>query len=157
LLGWNIEASCLARLERRSELARIACTRGSRLGLVARCSTLELLTDLLNTSSTSGAVNGRSVAKVGVDANEQLSAGGLDVLDHHVALGALLAVAARAVQLAKVGDLEAVDGDGASAVMLDDLVFGAGGASTGDGCVAILLESQSICVVVSMCEIRKEI
>jgi hypothetical protein len=155
--GSKIENNRLARLHGRSELAGTARTCRSRLGLVARRSALELLADLLDASSTSSAVNGRSVAEVGVDADEQLSAGGLDVLHHHVALGALLAVAARAVQLAEVGDLEAVDGDGAGAVVLDHLVRGAGGASAGDGRISVLLEGQGICVIVSMYEILRKV
>ena len=150
----HISPTRLARLERR-ELARSARTGRGRLGLVARGGALELLADLLDAGSASGAVDGGGVAEVGVDADEQLSAGGLDVLHHHVALGALLAVAARAVQLAEVGDLEAVDGDGAGAVVLDHLVCGAGGTAAGDGCVAVLLEGQGICVVVSMCEVLR--
>lgn len=74
-----------------------------------------------------------------------------------MALGALLAVAARAVQFAEVGDLEAVDGDGAGAVVLDHLVRGASGASAGDGRVSVLLEGQGICVIVSMYEVLREV
>ena len=61
-----------------------------------------------------------------------------------MALGALLAVSAGAVELAEVGNLEAVDGDGSGTVVLDDLVLGAGGTSTGDGGVTVLLQGESI-------------
>lgn len=144
----------LASLERR-KLAGRARTSRSRLRLIARGSTLELLADLLDARSARGGVDSRGVAEVGVDADEQLPAGGLDVLHHDVALGALLAVAARAVQLAEVGDLEAVDGHGARAVVLDHLVCGARGAAAGDGCVAVFLEGQGVCVVVRMGEVLR--
>lgn len=153
----KVVTNCLARLERGSELALIGSTCGGRLGLIAGSGTLELLTNLLDAGSAGGAVNCSSVAEVGVDANKELTTGCLDVLDHYVTLGALLAVTARAVQLAKVGDLEAVDGDGASAVVLDDLVFGTSGASASDGGIAILLESQSIYVIMSICRISRSI
>ena len=145
----------LARLDGGSGvLAVVGGTLGDGLGLASGLGSLELLADGLDGGSA-GTGDGGGSAEVGVDADEQLSAGGLDVLHHHVALGALLAVAARAVQLAEVGDLEAVDGDGAGAVVLDHLVCGAGGAAAGDGCVAVLLEGQGICVVVSMCEVLR--
>lgn len=56
----------------------------------------------------------------------------------------LLAVAARAVELAEVLDGEAVDRDGTNTVVLDDLVLGAGGTSTGDGGVTVLLQGEGI-------------
>lgn len=49
-----------------------------------------------------------------------------------MALGARLAVAAGAVELAEGVDGEAVDGYRAFSVVLDDFVFGACSASTGD-------------------------
>jgi hypothetical protein len=134
----------LARLERRSELAGVGSTSGGRLRLVARRRTLELLADLLDVGSAGSAVDGGSVAEVGVDADEQLAGGGLDVLDHDVALGALLAVPAGAVELAEVGDLEAVDGDGSGAVVLDHLVLGSGSTAAGDGCVTVLLQGEGV-------------
>lgn len=126
------------------ELASVGGTGGDGLGLVAGGGALELLADLLDVGSAGGGVDGGGVAEVGVDADEELAAGGLDVLDDNVALGALLAVAAGAVELAEVGDLEAVDGDGAGSVVLDDLVLGAGSTTTGDGGVTILLQGKSI-------------
>lgn len=143
------EADSLARLERRSELAGIRSTSRGRLGLVARSGTLELLADLLNTGRAGGAVDGSGVAKVGVDADEELAGGGLDILDHDVTLGALLAVSAGAVELTEVGDLEAVDGDGSGAVVLDHLVLGSGGTAAGDGGITILLQGEGVCTIVS--------
>ena len=46
----------------------------------------------------------------------------LDVLDDDAARNRVLAVTASTVELAEVGDLETVDGDGSLAVMLDNLV-----------------------------------
>ena len=128
----------------RGELAGGGSTSGDGLGLVARGGTLKLLADLLDVGSAGSAVDGSGVTEVGVDTGEKLAAGGLDVLDNNVALGALLAVSAGAVELAKVRNLEAVDGDGTGTVVLDDLVSGAGGTSTDDGGVAILLQGESI-------------
>lgn len=148
------EATCLARCQRRGELAGVGGTSGGRFGLVAGCGALKLLANLLDIGGAGCAVNGGSVAKVGVDTDKELSAGGLHILDNDVTLGALLAVSARAVELAKVGDLEAVDGDGTRTVVLDDLVFGTSGTSTSDGGIAILLQSESIWLIVSMREAR---
>ena len=148
----------LARLDGRGSVDALgAGALGNGLGLVSWGGSLELLADGLDGAGAVAVVDGGRVTEVGVDTSKELAVGGLDVLHDDMALSRLLAVAARPVQLAEVVDGEAVNSDGTSAVLLDDLVFGAGGASTGDGCVAILLESQSICVVVSMCEIRKEI
>ena len=143
----------LARAERRSELAGVGSTSGSRLRLVAGRSALELLANLIDVGSAGSAVDGGSVAEVRVDADEQLTGGRLDVLDHDVALGALLAVSAGAVELAEVGDLEAVDGDGSGAVVLDHLVVSSGGTAAGDGGVTVLLQSESVWSIVSMCEV----
>lgn len=55
-----------------------------------------------------------------------------------------LAVAAGAVELAKVLDLEARDGDGSNAVVLDDLVLSALCATARDSAVTVTLEGQSI-------------
>jgi hypothetical protein len=49
-----------------------------------------------------------------------------------MALSGLLAVAAGPVQLAEVVDGEAVNSDGTSAVLLDDLVFGSGSTTAND-------------------------
>lgn len=100
------------------------------LGLVAGGGALVLDARLLDAGGA-GAGDGGDVAVVGVDADEGLAVVGLDVLDHDVALAHGLAVAAGAVQLAKVDDGEAVDGHGAQAVVLDDLVVGSGGAAVG--------------------------
>ena len=116
----------------RGVLASLGWARRHRTRFVARRRPLELLADILDGASTGCRVDGRRVAKVGVDACEQLAVGGFDAFHDNMALGALLAVAAGAVQLAEVVDGEAVDGDGAFAVVLDDFVFGAGGASADD-------------------------
>jgi hypothetical protein len=70
-----------------------------------------------------------------------------------VALGTLLAVSAGAVELAEVGDLKAVDGDGSSAVVLDDLVLSSSGTAPGDGGVTVLLQGEGIWMIVSMREV----
>lgn len=49
-----------------------------------------------------------------------------------MALSGLLAVTARPVQLAEVVDSEAINSDGTSAVVLDDLVFSSGSTTTSD-------------------------
>ncbi|KAJ8116580.1 hypothetical protein OPT61_g2028 [Boeremia exigua] len=138
-----VEATRLARGDG-GELAGVGGTLGDGLGLAAGLGALELLADLLDAGSAGGAVDGGGVAEVGVDADEELAAVGLDVLDDNVALGALLAVSAGAVELAEVGDLEAVDGDGTGTVVLDDLVLSASGTTTGDGGVTVLLEGESV-------------
>ena len=46
----------------------------------------------------------------------------LDVLDDNGAGDGVLAVTASTVELAEVGDLETVDGDGSLTVVLDNLV-----------------------------------
>lgn len=56
----------------------------------------------------------------------------------------LLAVAARAVKLAEVLDSEAVDGDGANTVVLDDLVLGVASTTTDDLAVTVTLEGKSV-------------
>lgn len=61
--------------------------------------------------------------------------------------GHLLAVTAAAVELTKVRDLEVLDDDGTSTVVLDDLVLGAGSAATVDGSglpIFLLLDRESI-------------
>lgn len=98
------------------------------LGLVAGGGALVLDARLLD-GGGAGAGDGGDVAVVGVDADQGLAVVGLDVLDDDVALAHGLAVAAGAVQLAKVDDGEAVNGHGAQAVVLDDLVVGSGGAA----------------------------
>ena len=157
LLALNQHPIRLARCQRRGELAGVRCTGGGRHRLVAGCCALELLANLLDTGGAGSTVDGGSVAKVGVDTDEELSAGGLDILDNNVALGALLAVSARAVELAKVGDLEAVDGDGTRTVMLDNLVVGTSGTSTTDSGITIFLQSESIWSMVSTCRARNRV
>lgn len=113
-------------------------------GLVARSGALKFLADGLDRGGA-GARNGGRVAKVRVDAGEELAVVGLDVLDDDVALDAALAVAARAVQLAEVHHGEAVDGHGALAVVLDNLVVGVLGTTALDVGVAVALESEGVC------------
>lgn len=113
------------------------------LGLVAGGGALVLDARLLDAGGA-GAGDGGDVAVVGVDAHQSLAVIGLDVLDDDVALAHGLAVAAGAVQLAEIDDGEAVNGHGAQAVVLDDLVVGAGGAAALDGRVAVALERQGV-------------
>ena len=56
----------------------------------------------------------------------------------------LLAVAARAVELAEVLDGEAVDRDGTNTVVLDDLVLGVASTTTDDLSVTVTLEGKSV-------------
>ena len=60
----------------------------------------------------------------------------------------LLAVAARAVELAEVLDGEAVDRDGTNTVVLDDLVLGVASTTTDDLAVTVTLEGKSVLVLV---------
>ena len=138
-------ANRLARLDGVGVGASRAGAGGHGLGLVARRGTLELLADFLHAGRAGGAIDGGGVTEVGVDASEELAVGGCDALDHDVAFGALLAVAAGAVELAEGVDCEAVDRDGSGAVVLDDFVLGASCAAAGDGSVAIALEGKSVC------------
>ena len=126
---------------RRSRLARsegllvdasVGRTGGNGLGLAARGNTLELLADGLDGAGAVAVVDGGRVTEVGVDTSKELAVGGLDVLHDDMALSRLLAVAARPVQLAEVVDGEAVNSDGTSAVLLDDLVFGSGSTTAND-------------------------
>jgi hypothetical protein len=106
-------------------------------------SALEINADLLGAGGA-GVGDGGSVAVVGVNTSEDLSTGGLDVLDDNVALGAVtLAVAARAVEFAEVLDAEAVDGDGRGTLVLGvagsaALDHGGSGALEGEGILADL-------------------
>lgn len=145
----NTRPTRLASLER-AKLASSTSTRRHRLRLVARRCTLELLADLLDTRCARSGVNSRSVAEVGVDADEELAVGSLDVLNDDVALGTLLAIAAGAVQLAKGIDLEAVNSDCARAVVLDDFVFGGNCAAAGDGSVPVFLKGKRVWWCVSL-------
>jgi hypothetical protein len=72
------------------------------LGLVAGGGSLELLADGLHVGSTTGDLCG--AAEVGVDASKDLSVVGLDVLHNDAARDGVLAVTARAVELAEVDD-----------------------------------------------------
>jgi hypothetical protein len=141
----------LARLNSRSSvLAVVGGTLGDGLGLVAGGGALELLADGLDRRSA-GVGDGGGSTKVGVDTGEQLAVGRLDVLDDDAAGDRVLAVTAGTVKLAKVGDLESIDGDGTLAVagivsvglevmevdlLLDDLVLGSLGSSADDVGVA---------------------
>jgi hypothetical protein len=140
MLNWDNLARRNARV-----LASVGRTRVQLLRLdavVVRA--LEVNADLLGAGGA-GVGDGGSVAVVGVDAREDFSAGGLDVLDDHVALGAVaLAVTAWAVELAEVLHAEAVDGDGLGAVVLDDFVVGVAGSAALDQGGSGPLESKSI-------------
>ncbi|KAI6754486.1 hypothetical protein HG530_012238 [Fusarium avenaceum] len=88
-----------------------------------------------------------SVAHVGVDAHKHLSVAGGASRDLDVASRHRLAVTAAAVELAKVGNLEVLDDNGTTTVVLNDLVFGTGGTSAVDGgglTVLLLLDRESI-------------
>lgn len=139
----TVTAMRLARLEG-GEFARFRRTFGNRLGLIAGCGALEFLAGILDVANACRAVDGGTVTEVGVDAGEELAVGGLDVLDDNMALGLVLAVSAGTVELAEVRDLEAVNGDGSGAVVLDDLVLGANGTTASDGGVTVILQSESI-------------
>lgn len=117
---------------------------------MARGSTLELGADGLNIGCA-GARDGGRVTKVAVDARKKLARLSNNVLHDDVALGLLLAVSTGAVELAEIDDSEAVDCDGSCAVVLDDLVFCAGGATAGDSRIAVTFDRESVCVIVNMC------
>ena len=95
-----------------------------------------LLAHLLDAAATgTGDVGG--VAEVGVDADQLRDAPGLDILDDDIARSAVVgAVATAAVELAGRDDGEVADGDGAAAVVLDNLVVSVLGASTFDEDIA---------------------
>jgi hypothetical protein len=122
-----------ASLQGAGELASSTGTSRDGLGLVTGRSTLELLANLLHGGSASSRVDSSRVAKVGVDANEALAAGGLDTFHDDVTLSALLAVSARTVQFSKVGNFEARNGHCASSIVLNHLVCSACRASACDG------------------------
>jgi hypothetical protein len=130
----------LARSDLRCSVdASVARAGRSLLRLVARGSTFKLGADFLDIGST-GARDRSGVTKVGVDASKELTRLSNNVLDDDVALCALLAVSARAVELAEVDDGEAVDGDSSGAVVLDDLVFSASGTTAGHSGITVTLE-----------------
>lgn len=123
----------LARLDSGSGVLAVAGgALGDRLGLRAGLGALELLADGLDGAGAVAVVDGGRVTEVGVDTSKELAVGGLDVLHDDMALSGLLAVAARPVQLAEVVDGEAVNSDGTSAVLLDDLIFGSGSTTAND-------------------------
>lgn len=66
---------------------------------------------------------GSSISKVGVDASQTLAISGTDVVENNMSLVADLAVAARAVELAKGLDREAADRHGAGTIVLKDFVL----------------------------------
>jgi hypothetical protein len=137
------ESNNLARRHARV-LAVVARTVVQLLRLLAVVVTLELDADLLSRSGASVG-DSRTVAVVGVDAGQNFSTRGLDVLDGDGALGAVaLAVSTGAVQFAEVEDAEAVDGHGRGAVVLDHLVFGVAGATAFDHGGAGALEGEGV-------------
>lgn len=89
-------------------------------GLAVALGTLELLADGLDAGGD-GVGDGRGVAEVLVDAGKDVTVGGRDTVDGHVALVHGVAVAAGAVQLSEALDGEVRDGDSAGSVVLDDL------------------------------------
>lgn len=74
---------------------------GDGSGLLARDGTLELLADGLDAGSA-GTGDGGSATEVRVDASKDLTVVGLDVLDDDGTGDGVLAVTARAVELAEV-------------------------------------------------------
>lgn len=132
----------LARLDG-GVLASLAGTRANLLGLLAGNGTLVLNADLLDGRSASSS-DGGDVTLVGVDASEDLSVEGLDVLDDNVAGAHLLAVTARSVELTEVDNGEAINGDRSETVVLDDLVLSAGSTTALDESVTVALEGESI-------------
>jgi hypothetical protein len=134
---------------------------GNRLGLRAGLGALKLLADSLDGRSAGvgdavtplvqipggyrrGCHLRSGTAEVGVNTGKDLAVVGLDILDNNAASNAVLAVTASAVQLAEVHNLETVDGNGALAVVLDDLVVSGLGTSAFDHGVAVALEGESI-------------
>ena len=92
----------LARLDGGSGvLAVVGGTLGDGLGLASGLGSLELLADGLDGGSA-GTGDGSGSAEVGVDASEDLSVVGLDVLDDDGAGDGVLAVTAGTVELAEV-------------------------------------------------------
>jgi hypothetical protein len=147
----------LASLDSRgSVLAVVGRSLGDRLRLRAGLGALELLADGLDAGGASTG-DGRSSTEVGVDASEDLAIVGLDVLDDDGAGDGVLAVTACPVELAEVDSgcgriscchrhvvlgilTEAVNGDSALAVVLNDLVRSSLSSSTPDRSIAISLE-----------------
>ena len=68
----------------------------------------------------------------------------LDVLDDNGAGDRVLAVTASTVELAKVGDLETVDGDSSLTIVLDDLVGGRLSTSALDNGVTVTFQGKSV-------------
>jgi hypothetical protein len=126
--------------------ASIRVTSANLLGLTAVSDTLESNALLGNVGELDAGDLG-GVTHVRVDADEDLSVAGRTARDLNVASGHLLAVTAATVELAKVRDLEVLDDDGTSTVVLDDLVLGTGSAATVDGgglTIFLLLDGESI-------------
>jgi hypothetical protein len=132
-----------------SRKSRLALAAGSGVDLLALAAvallyTLELLANLLDTGSA-GARDIGSVAVVGVDANEVTNALGLDVLDDNVARATVIgAVTAPAVEFAGVNNGEALNGNGTTAVMLDDLVLGLLSTATLNQSIAVAKDRDGI-------------
>lgn len=127
-----------------SENARRARSAANLLWLITRIVTLELRANLLGLDARVG--DRRSVTVVGVDAHKGRGATlSKDTIENDVAFEHGLAVAARSVQLAKVGDVESRDGDGTGAIVLDDLVLCALGSASDDlGSAGLLLDGQGV-------------
>lgn len=82
---------------------------------------LELGADQLGAGSTDVG-EGSNISVGGVDTNKEFSVVSLDVLHVDLARTSGLAIAASAVQLAKVHDGKAINGDGTKSVVLDSLL-----------------------------------
>jgi len=89
--------------------------------------------------------DGGSVAIVAVDTSKGLAAHSSDARDGHGTLGHRVAIAAGAVELAKVVDGEVFDTDFAAGVVLDDLVVSTLGTTANDAVgTAAFLEGECI-------------
>lgn len=124
--------------------AGLAIRAGRRLGwLVAVAVALEQVADRVDVLERA-TLDRHLVAEVAVDAGDDLCALDGEVDEVGGARALLLAVAAGAVQLADVLSGEVADGDGADAVVLNDLVVSIGGAASGNSSVAIALEREGV-------------
>lgn len=92
-------------------------------GLVAGVVALEALANLLDAAG-GGVGDSSGVAVVGVDAGKEVAVGRSDAGDDDVTISHGVAVSAGSPQLAKVLHGEVLDGEGAAAVVLGDLVGG---------------------------------
>ena len=121
------------------EYASTARSGTDLLRFLSRAVALELLAYVFDGRGTCVS-NSRGVAKVGVDASDNLAIGGLDILNNDVPSALRFAVTTTTVEFAKVVDGETIDGDCANTVVLNHLVFCVCSSAANDDGISVTLQ-----------------